>query len=187
MSATSNNAGAREVATLGGGCFWCLEAVFDGMTGVDSVESGYCGGHVDNPTYEDICGGDTGHAEVVRVTFDPAVATYRDILDVFFTIHDPTCLNFQGNDVGTQYRSVIYFNTPEQKATAEAAIRELTASKIFDHPIVTEVTPAPRFYMAEQYHQEYFERNPRQPYCQAVVSPKVAKFRQKFAARLKRK
>lgn len=187
MSATSNNTGAREVATLGGGCFWCLEAVFDGMKGVDSVESGYCGGHVDNPTYEDICGGDTGHAEVVRVTFDPAVATYRDILDVFFTIHDPTCLNFQGNDVGTQYRSVIYFHAPEQQVAADAAIRDLTAAKIFDHPIVTEVTPAPRFYVAEQYHQEYFERNPRQPYCQAVVSPKVAKFRQKFAGRLKRK
>ncbi len=187
MSAAGNNTGAREIATLGGGCFWCLEAVFDGMTGVESVESGYSGGHVDNPTYEDICGGDTGHAEVVRVTFDPAVATYRDILNVFFTIHDPTTLNFQGNDFGTQYRSVIYFHTSEQKAAAEATIRDLTAAQIFDHPIVTEVTPAPLFYMAEQYHQEYFERNPRQPYCQAVVSPKVAKFRQKFASRLKRK
>ena len=186
MSAASNGTGVREVATLGGGCFWCLEAVFDGMTGVESVESGYSGGHTDNPTYEDICGGDTGHAEVVRVTFDPAVATYRDILDVFFTIHDPTTLNFQGNDVGTQYRSVIYFHTPEQKAAAAAAIRDLTAAKVFDHPIVTEVAPAPRFYVAEQYHQEYFERNPRQPYCQAVVSPKVAKFRRKFVGRLKK-
>ena len=186
MFAASNNTGVREVATLGGGCFWCLEAVFDGMTGVESVESGYSGGHTDNPAYEDICGGDTGHAEVVRITFDPAVATYRDILNVFFTIHDPTTLNFQGNDVGTQYRSVIYFHTPEQKAAAAAAIRDLTAAKVFDHPIVTEVAPAPRFYVAEQYHQEYFERNPRQPYCQAVVSPKVAKFRRKFVGRLKK-
>ncbi len=186
MSAADNKTGVREVATLGGGCFWCLEAVFNGMMGVESVESGYSGGHTDHPTYEAICGGNTGHAEVVRVTFDPAVATYRDMLNVFFTIHDPTTLNFQGNDVGTQYRSVIYFHAPEQQVMAEAAIRELTAGKVFAHPMVTEVAPAPHFYRAEPYHQEYFVRNPRQPYCQAVVSPKVAKFRQKFAEQLKK-
>ena len=186
MSANGETAGAREVATLGGGCFWCLEAVFDGLTGVDSVESGYSGGHLKNPTYEDICGGDTGHAEVVRVTFDPAVVTYRDILDVFFAIHDPTTLNAQGNDIGTQYRSVIFFHTPEQKTVAEEAIRRLTAARAYGRPIVTELVPAPVFYQAEPYHQEYFERNPRQPYCQYVVSPKVAKFRQQFAARLKK-
>lgn len=186
MPVAGENAGVREVATLGGGCFWCLEAVFDGLQGVVSVESGYSGGHLENPTYEDICGGDTGHAEVIRVTFDPAVVTYRDILDIFFAIHDPTTLNAQGNDIGTQYRSVIYFHTPEQKAAAEATIRELTGAKTFSRPIVTEITAAPEFYEAESYHQEYFERNPRQPYCQYVVSPKVAKFRQQFAARLKK-
>lgn len=186
MSAAESKTGAHEVATLGGGCFWCLEAVYDGMMGVESVESGYSGGHKDNPAYEDICGGDTGHAEVVRITFDPAVVTYRDILDVFFAIHDPTTLNFQGSDVGTQYRSVIYFHTTEQQTMAETTIRDLTADRAFSHPIVTEVAPAPKFYMAEQYHQEYFDRNPRQPYCQFVVSPKVAKFRKKFASRLKK-
>jgi peptide-methionine (S)-S-oxide reductase len=186
MSANSEPAGAREVATLGGGCFWCLEAVFDGLAGVDSVESGYSGGHLKNPTYEDICGGETGHAEVVRVTFDPAVVTYRDILDVFFAIHDPTTLNAQGNDIGTQYRSVIFFHTPEQRTVAEETIRLLTEARTFGRPIVTEVIAAPVFYRAEPYHQEYFERNPRQPYCQYVVSPKVAKFRQQFAARLKK-
>lgn len=177
---------ATSVATLGGGCFWCIEAVFDGLQGVESVESGYSGGHRQNPTYEDICGGDTGHAEVIRVTFDPAMVAYRDILEVFFTIHDPTTLNAQGNDIGTQYRSVIFFHTPEQKATAEAVIRDLTEARVFSRPIVTEIAPAPKFYEAEQHHQEYFERNPRQPYCQYVVSPKVAKFRQQFAARLKK-
>lgn len=186
MSANSEPAGAREVATLGGGCFWCLEAIYDGLTGVDSVESGYSGGHLQKPTYEDICGGETGHAEVVRVTFDPAVVNYRDILDVFFAIHDPTTRNAQGNDIGTQYRSVIFFHTPEQQAVAEATIHRLTEAQAYARPIVTEVSPAPVFYPAEQYHQEYFERNPRQPYCQYVVSPKVAKFRQQFAARLKK-
>lgn len=186
MPVAGENTGAHEVATLGGGCFWCLEAVFDGLQGVISVESGYSGGQLQKPTYEDICGGDTGHAEVVRVTFDPAVVSYADILDVFFAIHDPTTLNMQGNDVGTQYRSVIFFHTPEQKTAAEAAIRGLTESRAYPRPVVTEVLPAPVFYEAEPYHQEYFERNPRQPYCQYVVSPKVAKFRQKYARRLKK-
>ena len=175
-----------EVATLGGGCFWCLEAVFDGLAGVVSVESGYSGGRTANPAYEDICRGDTGHAEVVRITFDPAAIGYADILDVFFTIHDPTTLNFQGSDVGTQYRSVIHYHTPAQQAAAEQAVRRLTEEQVFADPIVTEIAPAVHFYEAEQYHQEYFERNPRQPYCQYVVSPKVSKFRRKFAARLKR-
>ena len=186
MTDTMGNTAVREVATLGGGCFWCLEAVFDGLSGVESVESGYCGGHLANPTYDDICGGDTGHAEVVRITFDPAVVSYADLLEVFFVIHDPTTLNAQGNDIGTQYRSAIYFHTPEQKATAETVIRNLTSGGVFPRPIVTEVTPAPHFYVAEPYHQEYFENNPRQPYCQAVVAPKVAKFRAKFAARVKK-
>ena len=198
MSATGEDAGtskiaasvttsvATSVATLGGGCFWCIEAVFDGLRGVESVESGYSGGHLQNPAYEDICGGDTGHAEVIRVTFDPAVVTYRDILDIFFATHDPTTLNAQGNDIGTQYRSVIYFHTPAQKTAAEAAIRALTDAKEFSRPIITEIAPAPEFYVAEPYHQEYFERNPRQPYCQYVVSPKIAKFRKQFAARLKK-
>lgn len=186
MTATGNDRGTREVATLGGGCFWCIEAVFDALQGVESVESGYSGGQLQNPTYEDICGGDTGHAEVVRVTFDPAVVSYRDILDIFFAIHDPTTLNAQGNDVGTQYRSVIFFHGPEQKAVAEAVIAALNQAKAFSRPIVTEIAPAVAFYEAEQYHQEYFERNPRQPYCQYVVSPKVSKFRSQFSARLKK-
>jgi peptide-methionine (S)-S-oxide reductase len=186
MTDTTGKTAVREVATLGGGCFWCLEAVFDGLTGVESVESGYCGGHLANPTYDDICGGDTGHAEVVRITFDPVVVSYTDLLEVFFVIHDPTTLNAQGNDVGTQYRSAIYFHTPGQKEIAETVIRKLTAGGVFSRPIVTEVTPAPYFYVAEPYHQEYFENNPRQPYCQFVVAPKVAKFRQKFAARVKK-
>jgi len=186
MSAETENTGEREVATLGGGCFWCLEAVFDGLQGVTSVESGYSGGHTQNPTYEEICGGDSGHAEAVRVTFDPAVITYTDILDAFFAIHDPTTLNAQGNDVGTQYRSVIFYNAPGQKTAAEAVIQKLTVEKGYARPIVTEIKPAPQFYEAEPYHQEYFEHNPRQPYCQYVVSPKVAKFRQQFSARLKK-
>jgi len=186
MTDTSGKTAVREVATLGGGCFWCLEAVFDGLVGVESVESGYCGGHLANPTYEDICGGDTGHAEVVRITFDPAVVSYNDLLDVFFVIHDPTTLNAQGNDIGTQYRSVIYFHSPEQKAVAEATIKCLTDAREYSCPIVTEITTAPHFYAAEPYHQEYYENNPRQPYCQFVVAPKVAKFRQKFATRVKK-
>jgi len=186
MTDTTGKTAVREVATLGGGCFWCLEAVFDGLVGVESVESGYCGGHLANPTYEDICGGDTGHAEVVRITFDPAVVGYTDLLDVFFVIHDPTTLNAQGNDIGTQYRSVIYFHSPEQKAVAEATIKCLTDAREYSCPIVTEITTAPHFYAAEPYHQEYYENNPRQPYCQFVVAPKVAKFRQKFATRVKK-
>lgn len=186
MSAESASMGNHETATLGGGCFWCLEAVYEGLQGVVSVKSGYSGGYTPNPTYEDICGGETGHAEVVRVSFDPAVVSYADILNVFFVIHDPTTLNAQGNDIGTQYRSVIYFESPEQKAAAEAAVRQLTEAKTYSGPIVTEIAPAPEFYPAEIYHQSYFRNNPRQPYCQSVVSPKVAKFRQKFVSRLKK-
>ena len=175
-----------EIATLGGGCFWCLEAVFDGLQGVNAVESGYTGGKTVNPTYKQICNGDTGHAEVVRVTFDPKVISFREILAVFFTIHDPTTLNRQGNDAGTQYRSAIFYQTPEQKTTAEQFIAELTAEKVFGDPIVTEVVPAPAFHVAEDYHQEYFANNSAQPYCQYVVAPKLAKFRKKFADRVKR-
>lgn len=174
-----------EVATLGGGCFWCIEAVFDSLQGVTSVESGYTGGKTVNPTYKQICNGDTGHAEVVRVTFDPAVISFREILEVFFTIHDPTTLNRQGNDVGTQYRSAIFYHTPEQKSIAEKVIAQMTAAKVFADKIVTEVVPEQTFYMAEDYHQEYFANNDSQPYCQFVVAPKIAKFRKKFADRIK--
>ena len=176
----------KEVATLGGGCFWCLEAVFDGLQGVESVESGYTGGKTANPTYRQGCSGDTGHAEVVRVTFDPRTISFREILEVFFTIHDPTTLNFQGTDAGTQYRSAIYFHSPGQQAAAGQLIAEYTAEKAFGDPIVTEVTAAQTFYVAEDYHQEYFAKNSRQPYCQFVVVPKIAKFRKKFAARVKK-
>ena len=175
----------REITTLAGGCFWCLEAVYDGMEGVLSVESGYMGGRQPNPTYHDVCTGRTGHAEVVQVTFDPDVASYRDILEVFFAIHDPTTLNRQGNDAGTQYRSAIFYHSDEQRATAEDVIRELTAAKAFHDPIVTEVAPASAFYVAEDYHQEYFANNPQQPYCSYVVAPKVQKFRHKFAKKVK--
>ena len=174
-----------ETATLAGGCFWCLEAVFDNLQGVVSVESGYSNGKIINPTYQQVCSGDTGHAEVVRVNFDPGKITFREILEVFFTIHDPTTLNSQGNDFGTQYRSAVFYNSPGQKATAEQLIAELTAKKAFGAPIVTEVTPAQTFYAAEDYHQEYFANNSAQPYCQYVVAPKMAKFRKKFANRLK--
>ena len=176
---------AAETAVLGGGCFWCLEAVFDGLAGVASVESGYAGGSVANPSYEAVCSGRTGHAEVVRVTFDPAKLSFRDLLTVFFTIHDPTTPNRQGNDVGTQYRSVIFCQDEAQRATALALVAELDAAKLWRSPIVTEIAgPAP-FYEAEAHHQEYFDRNPAQPYCQLVVEPKVAKFRKQFAGRLK--
>ncbi len=175
----------REVATLAGGCFWCLEAVFDDLRGVESVESGYMGGDVANPTYRQVCAGTTGHAEVVRVTFDPRVVSFREVLEVFFTIHDPTTLNRQGADVGTQYRSAVFYHTPEQKEMAEQTIAELNAEQIWDAPIVTEVVPAAEFYVAEDYHQEYFAQNPSQPYCRAVVAPKVSKFRQKFLDKLK--
>ena len=175
-----------EVVTLAGGCFWCLEAVYDEMKGVESVVSGYMGGQVANPTYEQVCGGRTGHAEVVQITFDPAVVSLREILQVFFVIHDPTTLDRQGNDVGSQYRSAIFYHTPGQKAAAEEVVAELTRGKLFSDPIVTEIAPASTFYPAEDYHQEYFARNAYQPYCQYVVAPKVAKFRKEFVDRLKR-
>lgn len=175
-----------QTAILAGGCFWCLEAVFDDLKGVQTVESGYSGGHVPNPTYKQVCSETTGHAEVVRVTFDPSVITYRDLLRVFFTIHDPTTLNRQGNDVGTSYRSAIFYLDEEQKGTAQEVIRELTDAQLWPNPIVTEVTKFDTFYMAENYHQEYFAHNPFQPYCMAVVAPKVAKFRKQFMERLKR-
>jgi peptide-methionine (S)-S-oxide reductase len=174
-----------EQATLGGGCFWCLEAVFEQLRGVLKVESGYTGGRGPQPTYQQVCNGNTGHAEVVQVTFDPTVVAYRDVLDVFFGTHDPTTLNRQGHDVGTQYRSVVFYHTEQQKQTAEHRIAELNAAKIWSRPIVTEIAPLQVFYKAEDYHQEYFRHNPGQPYCQAVVAPKVAKFRKQFAARLK--
>jgi peptide-methionine (S)-S-oxide reductase len=176
----------HETAVLGGGCFWCLEAVFDQLAGVQSVESGYAGGQPANPTYEQVCSGTTGHAEVVRVTFYPAVLSFRDLLSVFFAIHDPTTKNRQGNDVGTQYRSVVFCQTPGQRAIAESVVRELDAAKLWSAPIVTEIAVAAPFYEAERYHQEYFERNGAQPYCQFIVAPKVAKFRKQFLDRLKR-
>lgn len=175
----------QHVATLAGGCFWCLEAVYDALKGVTDVVSGYSGGQVVNPTYEAVCNGTTGHAEVVQVTFDPDQVSYRDLLTIFFTIHDPTTLNRQGNDVGTQYRSAIYYHDADQKTTADAIIRELTAQNLWGKPIVTEVTAFERFYPAEDYHQEYFAKHPNQPYCQVVVAPKVAKFRKSFYERLK--
>lgn len=175
----------KDIATLAGGCFWCLEAVYDQMRGVESVESGYMGGPAPNPSYEAVCTGRTGHAEVVQVTFDPAVVSFRELLEVFFVIHDPTQLNRQGNDTGTQYRSAIFCHSPEQKTVAEAVIAGFTNEKVFDRPIVTQVVAAEPFYIAEDYHQEYFARNPTQGYCQAVVNPKVAKFRKHFAEKMK--
>jgi peptide-methionine (S)-S-oxide reductase len=180
----SNN--HKDIATLAGGCFWCLEAVFKDLRGVEQVVSGYIGGSTPNPTYQQVCSGMTGHAEAVRLTFDPQVVSFRELLEVFFTIHDPTTLNRQGADVGTQYRSAIYYHSPEQQATAAEVIAGLNAADLWDAPIVTEVTAAPEFYPAEDYHQDYFERNPAQGYCRAVVAPKVAKFRSKFLAKLKR-
>jgi len=175
-----------ETALLGGGCFWCLEAVYDELSGVERVISGYAGGSQPNPTYEQVCSGRTGHAEVVQVTFDPAVLSYREILEVFFTIHDPTTLNRQGADAGTQYRSIILFESPEQEAVARAVIDEVNASGVWHAPIVTQVEPLDRFYPAEAYHQNYFEQNPYQPYCQIIIAPKVAKVRERYLARLKR-
>jgi len=174
-----------QEATLGGGCFWCLEAVYDQVRGVREVTSGYAGGTAPNPTYEQVCTGATGHAEVVRLGFDPSVITYREILEIFFAIHDPTTLNRQGADVGTQYRSVIFTHDAEQRDVAEAMIRELDASGAYADPIVTQVEPLEAFYVAEDYHQEYFANHPGQPYCRAVVGPKVAKFQKHFAAVLK--
>lgn len=175
-----------ETATLAGGCFWCLEAVYELLRGVDKVVSGYAGGSVANPSYEQVCSGRTGHAEVVQLTFDPAEIAFRDILDVFFTVHDPTTPNRQGNDVGTQYRSAIFFHSPDQQATAQATIKELADQKLWRDPIVTTVEPLAEFYSAEDYHQNYFQTNPYQPYCQAVVAPKVAKARSHFIERLKK-
>ena len=175
----------RETATLGGGCFWCLEAVYDDMEGVISVESGYMGGLIANPSYKDVCTGRTGHVEVVQVTFDPTVTSYREILEVFFAIHDPTTLNRQGNDSGTQYRSVIFYHDGAQRTVAEQVIRDLAAQDLWGAPIVTAIEPASTFYIAEDYHQEYFRNNPNQPYCSFVVAPKVRKFREKFAAKLR--
>lgn len=176
---------SHETATLAGGCFWCLETVFNRLRGVASAVSGYMGGHTPNPTYQAVCNGDTGHAEVVQVRFDPEVIAFRELLDVFFTIHDPTQIDRQGNDAGTQYRSAIFWHTPGQKAEAEAVIAELNASNRFGAPLVTEVTEASVFHPAEDYHQRYFEQNPQQPYCQFVVAPKVAKAEGKFGGRLK--
>jgi peptide-methionine (S)-S-oxide reductase len=185
MTNTTNTPGTTEVATLGGGCFWCLEPVFDDLKGVISVESGYAGGTVPNPTYEQVCTGRTGHAEVVRVTFDPSQISYRDILNVFFAIHDPTTLNRQGNDVGPQYRSVIFYHSPEQERTAREVMQSVSDQHIWPSPIVTELVPFTDFYQAEDYHQEYFANNPNQPYCAIVIAPKVAKFRQKHLEMLK--
>jgi len=176
----------KEIATLAGGCFWCLEAVFDDLKGVESVESGYMGGKTVNPSYEEVCSGETGHAEVAQLSFDPKQVSFKEILEVFFVIHDPTTLNRQGNDVGTQYRSAIFYHSADQKATAEQVIANMSAAKIYEDPIVTEVVPASKFYVAEDYHQEYFRRNPAQPYCAFVVRPKVAKFRKHFLEKLKK-
>lgn len=178
---------AFETAVLGGGCFWCLDAVFRELDGVVAVESGYAGGAGERPTYEAVCSGRTGHAEVVRVTFDPAKLSYRDLLAVFFAIHDPTTKNRQGHDIGTQYRSVIFARSAEQRATAEALVRELSGARLWPAPIVTEIADAAPFWPAEGYHQDYFANNPAQPYCMAVVAPKVAKFRKQFLDRLKRR
>jgi peptide-methionine (S)-S-oxide reductase len=175
-----------EKATLGGGCFWCLEAVYSEMDGVVSVTSGYMGGHVKNPSYREVCTGNTGHIEVVQITFDPSVTSFREILEVFFAIHDPTTPDRQGNDVGAQYRSAIFFHSDEQRTEAERMIREIDASGLWNNPVVTEVRPAEVFYAAEDYHQHYFRDNPYQPYCQFVISPKVRKFREKFRAKRKR-
>jgi peptide-methionine (S)-S-oxide reductase len=188
MNETNPSSGAsqrREVATLAGGCFWCLEAIYEQLQGVEKVESGYSGGSVINPSYHQVSTGRTGHAEVVQLTFDPQTITFRELLEVFFTFHDPTTLNRQGADVGPQYRSAIFYHDEEQKATAEQVIQEFEAAGIWDKPIVTEVAPFKAFYKAEDYHQEYYRQNPYQSYCQVVIAPKVAKFRQRYLARLK--
>ncbi|MFI5117139.1 MAG: peptide-methionine (S)-S-oxide reductase MsrA [Terriglobales bacterium] len=174
-----------ETAILGGGCFWCVEAAFQQLQGVHSVVSGYMGGRVPNPTYEQVCSGRTGHVEVAQITFDPAIISYEDLLEVFFTVHDPTTLNRQGNDVGEQYRSVIFYRDEQQRKTAQAVIDDLTKEHAFANPIVTAIEPASTFYAAESYHQNYFKNHPYQPYCMLTVSPKVKKIREKFAARLK--
>ena len=175
----------HETATLAGGCFWCLEAAFQDLKGVERVQSGYAGGRVANPSYEQVCTGTTGHAEVVQITFDPEMVSFDDLLHVFFTIHDPTTLNRQGVDVGSQYRSAIFYHTPDQKATAERVIAELQSEHVWDDPIVTELKPLGAFYPAEEYHRDYFRRNPTQGYCSAVIAPKVAKVRKLFLDKLK--
>lgn len=179
------NSQKRETAALAGGCFWCLEAVFAEVEGVEKVVSGYAGGIAEDPTYQEVCTGTTGHAEVVQVTFDPELITYRELLEIFFSIHDPTTLNRQGPDVGTQYRSAIFYEAAEQKEVAEELMRELESAGLWDEPIVTEVKPLDVFYPGEPYHQNYYERNPSQPYCAFVITPKIAKFREKHAAKLK--
>ncbi len=176
----------REVATLGAGCFWCLEPIFDALKGVESVESGYAGGTVSNPTYRQICTGNTGHAEVLRVTFDANIIAFGEILEIFFTFHDPTTLNRQGADVGTQYRSVIFYHDEQQRKVAEQTIAKINAAHIWNGPIVTEVTPLPTFYQAEDYHQEYYQNNPNQGYCRMVIAPKVTKFRKQYLEKLKK-
>ena len=185
MSQTVTNSQTNEVITVGGGCFWCTEAVFEQLKGVEKVESGYSGGTVPNPTYEQVSTGDTGHAEVSQITFDPRVVPLKAILEVFFTVHNPTTLDRQGNDVGTQYRSAIFYRNDEQKAVAKQVIKEIAAAKIWDGQIVTQLTPFKAFYKAEDYHQEYFKLHGRQPYCQMVIAPKVAKFREHFRDKLK--
>jgi peptide-methionine (S)-S-oxide reductase len=186
QSKTSSGPQGREIATLAGGCFWCLEAIYDELRGVEDVVSGYSGGNVPNPSYEMVCTGTTGHAEVVQLTFDSKLISFKQILQVFFTMHDPTTLNRQGPDAGTQYRSAIFYHSPEQKATAEQLIAELEASRVWDRPIVTEVISFERFYPAETHHQEYFKRNPDQAYCRIVIAPKVAKFRKRFLDELRK-
>ena len=175
-----------ETATLGAGCFWCVEAIFDDLKGVEDVVSGYSNGETENPTYTDICTGSTGHAEVIRIKFDPKVISFKEILQVFFAVHDPTTMNQQGNDLGTQYRSAIFFETDEQRQIAEGVKKEIDTQGVWDAPIVTEISRLENFYVAEGYHQEYFANNPTQPYCSAVVAPKVAKFRKVFIDRLKK-
>ena len=185
MSNNTAEKTAFETATLGGGCFWCLEAVFESLRGVERVESGYSGGTVSNPTYRQVCDGNTGHAEVVQITFDPKVISFREVLELFFVMHDPTTRNRQGPDVGTQYRSAVFYHSPEQKRTAEEVIAELNAAKVWDRPIVTEVVPFQTFYKAEDYHQGYYRQNAEQPYCQVVIAPKVAKLRRHYAEKLR--
>jgi peptide-methionine (S)-S-oxide reductase len=180
-----SNEQGKELATLAGGCFWCLEAVFDELRGVERVESGYAGGDAGDPTYEQVCSGATGHAEVVQITFDPAVVSFRDLLGVFFSTHDPTTPNRQGADVGTQYRSAIFYHSPAQKETAESFVKEIDAARLWPAPVVTEIAPLTQFYPAEDYHRDYYRRNPAQGYCRAVIEPKVAKFRKQYLDRLK--
>ena len=175
----------KEVVTLGGGCFWCIEAIFEELNGVEQVESGYSGGRVDDPTYEQVCTGTTGHAEVVQVTFDPKIISLKEILEVFFTVHDPTTLNRQGADIGTQYRSVIFYRSEEQNTLAEQVIREIQKAKLWKVPIVTELVPFKAFYKAEEYHQEYYKKNPGQAYCRIVIEPKIKKFREHYKDKLK--